>query len=171
MDLLKLLNATGQQDQLIGKLATQFGLDSAQTGNAVNSIMGALSGGVQNKAQQGGLQDLMGVLQQGNLEQYVDQPDQLSSSKDDGNALLGQLLGSKDASRAVASNVEQQSGVSSDIVKQMLPMVATMAMGAMKKNASSQGGDSQLSSMLTSLLDQDKDGNVLDDVMGLFGKR
>ena len=69
-----------------------------------------------------------------------------------------------------------QSGVSPDIIKQMLPMLATMAMGALSKQT---GGGSQLKSpagggspmdMLGSLLDSNNDGSSMDEVLDLAKK-
>lgn len=155
MDLMQLLQASGQQDKIIETVSKQFGLDGGQTGNAVAGVLGALGGGAQEKAKQpGGIQDLMGALTGGNMEQYVDQPEQAATGIDKGNEILGQLLGSKDASRNVATQVEQQSGVSSDIIKKMMPMIATMAMGAMAKGAKANGTT---------------DGIGLDDVMAIMG--
>ncbi len=172
MDLLKLLQATGQQDKIIATLASQFGLDSTQTNSAVSAVMGALSGGVQREAKQGGLDSIMGLLKNPQLQNYVDQPETATTAQNDGNAILAQLFGSKEGSRAVAANVEQQSGVSAAIIRKMLPMVAAMAMGSLGKSAgaTSSGGGNPLMGMASGLLDQDGDGSPLDDIMGMIGK-
>ena len=120
MDLLKLLNATGQQDQLIKAIAGQFGIDSNQAGGAISGIMGALSGSVQNQVKQGGLESILGLAQSSAIQNYIDQPQNITNATNDGNNILGQLLGSKDASREVAANVAQQSGISADIIKKIL---------------------------------------------------
>jgi hypothetical protein len=57
-----------------------------------------------------------------------------------GNALLGNLFGSKDTSRAVAQHAAQQSGVSPDLLKKMLPIVAMLAAGYFAKQAHGPGG-------------------------------
>jgi hypothetical protein len=89
----------------------------------------------------------------------------------DGNGVLGQIFGSKDASRAVAAQAAEQTGIGSDVLKQMLPMVAAMAMGSLARGqqagASSGGG---IMDMLTGLLDQNKDGSAVDDVLGMASK-
>jgi len=102
----------------------------------------------------------------------------------DGNKILGHILGSKTASRQLASNVEQQTGISSTVLKKMLPVVATMLMGAMKKQSGSNNNLAQLfgqtaparqqssmgSKLLSSFLDSDQDGSVVDDLMGMAVK-
>ncbi len=95
---------------------------------------------------------------------------------DTGNQILGQLFGSKEVSRNVAAQVEQKSGVSSAIIKKMLPVIATMAMGAMtKKVGGPQGlvgtaGRGMAMKGIMNLIDQDNDGNPLDDILGMMGK-
>ena len=176
MDLMKLLAATGAQDQIIKAVAGQFGLQGDQAGSALAGIMGALGGGVQNNVQkEGGLESLMGALQTGNHAQYVEEPQAAFGATDIGNGILGHLLGGKEQSRAVATQVEQSSGVSAAIIKKMLPVIATMAMGALSKNASAQGllggssdGGSALSGLM-GMLDMDKDGSPIDDIMRMVG--
>lgn len=53
-----------------------------------------------------------------------------------GNDVLGQVLGSKDASRSVAADAAQQTGIDVGTLKQILPHLASMAAGA----AGGQGG-------------------------------
>ncbi|PHS27130.1 MAG: hypothetical protein COA83_01005 [Methylophaga sp.] len=84
---------------------------------------------------------MLGALGKGNHQRYVDDPNTLSEPESlrDGNKILGHLLGSKDASRQVASQVASSTGIGSSIIKKLLPMVATMLMGAMSKGAQSNG--------------------------------
>jgi len=53
----------------------------------------------------------------------------------DGNGILGHLLGSKDVSRQVAANAAAQTGIGADVLKKMLPMLASLAMAAMARRA------------------------------------
>ena len=65
-----------------------------------------------------------------------------------------------------------------DILKRMLPVVATMVMGSLSKrapalglqNAPGGGESSGVLGMLSTFLDADRDGSVADDVMGFVGK-
>ncbi|MCG8427251.1 MAG: DUF937 domain-containing protein [Chromatiales bacterium] len=159
----------------IGEIAKQFNLDQNQTQNALGQIVPALAKGLQNNAAQGGLGDLMSALGSGDHQRYLDDPSTLSGEEgiQDGNNILGQILGSKDVSRQVASQAAAQTGLDAGMLKQMLPMIASMAMGVMSKNAASSGmagNASDMAGMLTGLLDADKDGSVVDDLMGMAGK-
>lgn len=46
-----------------------------------------------------------------------------------GNEVLDQIFGNKDASRAVAADAAQKSGISPDLLKKMLPIVAMLVAG------------------------------------------
>ncbi len=177
MDILSaLLNAQG--GGATRQLGQQFGLDDNQVSAALSALVPALAAGVQrNTSTQGGLEDLLGALTGGSHQQYVDDPATLGRREtvDDGNGILGHIFGSKDVSREVATRASAQTGIGADILKQMLPMVAAMMMGAMSKRATqpggaSPGGDGGLLDMLSPMLDQNRDGSAIDDVLGSVGK-
>ncbi len=184
MDLLQtLLQAQG--GQLVGQLAGKFGLNQAQAGAALQQLVPLLAGGVKrNMGQAGGLESLLGALQNSNHGRYLEDPAQVDQAATvaDGNSILGHLLGSKEASRQVAGHAASNTGIDSGILQKMLPIVATMVMGAVSKRASAGGLGSQLLSggtaqqsplggLLTSFLDANKDGSVVDDVLGMIFKR
>ncbi|MEO9968247.1 MAG: DUF937 domain-containing protein [Hyphomonadaceae bacterium] len=123
---------------IMKQVAQQFGLNGGQAEGAIKALLPAISGGLKrNTGQEGGLQGLMSALQGGNHEQYLDDPAHLGRAEtvQDGNAILGHLLGSKDMSRQVATHAAQKTGIDSGILKQMLPMVAAMAMGSLSKQS------------------------------------
>ena len=115
----------------------------------------------------------------GQHQSYLDNPGSLAqpSTIADGNNILGHLLGSKDASRTVASNAAAQTGLSPDVIKQMLPIAAAMLMGAAARHSAAAVGTTGtpassggLASLLTPLLDRNRDGSMVDDVTGVTGK-
>ena len=81
-------------------------------------------------------------------------------------------------SREVASRAAAQTGLGTDVLKRMLPLAATLMMGAFAKqsgNASAlapglgnAGGG--IAAMLSPLLDQNRDGSIMDDVTSLIGR-
>jgi hypothetical protein len=164
MDLLStLLRGQGDQGNSLQSLGQRFGLDENQTASAVSALLPGLTGGLQNQmGSEGGLDALLGSLggAEGGLQ--------------NGNAALGQLLGSKDASRALANQASAQTGVGADVLKQMLPMVAAMLMGSVassRTNAMQGGaGGGSIVDMLSSALDQNKDGSAMDDIVGMAQK-
>ena len=176
MNLLQsILNA--RDGSAVRKISQNFGLGEEQTVSAISNLVPALSQGLrQNVATGEGLQGLLSALSEGNHQRYVedlsslDQPETIQ----DGNGILGHLLGSKDVSRQVARRAAAQTGVGEDVLKRMLPVVATLVMGSLSKqglrNADTTTDSSGLPGLLSSLLDADRDGSVVDDVLGLAGK-
>jgi len=147
MDLLQtILNAQG--GQTVDQLGGQLGLNRAQTVSAIESLLPALAGGLaQNVSQPGGLESLQSALMNGSHQRYVDDPSALAdpTTIQDGNGILGHVLGSKDVSRQLAANAAAQTGIGSDVLKRMLPMLASVAMGVMAQRAMSRnaGGAGQ----------------------------
>lgn len=140
--------AGGKAPQEIGQ---QFGLDGGQSQNAISALLPAISSGLkQNASSPQGLAGLLGALQDGSHDQYLDNPSNLSRPDvvDEGNGILGHLFGSKEVSRAVAAKASEKSGISTDILKKMLPMVAMMAMGSLNKQTRSQQESGGLKAML-----------------------
>jgi len=123
-------------------LAQRFGISPEQAASAVSALAPALASGIQrNASSEGGLQSLLGALLGGQHQQYVDQAEALGRADTvaDGNAILGHVLGSKDVSRQVASQAAAQTGLGADVLKQMLPVVAAMAMGVLSRHAAAGG--------------------------------
>jgi hypothetical protein len=168
------LNAQG--GAAAARAGQSLGLSPDQTGAALSALVPALAQGLsRNAAQPGGLDSLIGALTGGAHARYVDDPSTLQEQDvvADGNAILGHILGSKDASRAVASSAAAQTGLGEDVLKKLLPLAATLVMGSLAKqqagqSAASPGGG--LLGMLTPLVDRNRDGSMLDDVLGQAGK-
>ena len=147
--LLDLLNGA-QAQPAQQQLGAQFGLDQNMTQMAMKALIPALSAGIKSNAgKPGGIEALLGALQGGQHSQYLDQPERLSQqqTRDEGNGILGHLLGSKDMSRNVASHASQK--IDQDILKQMLPLVATMVMGSLSKKSQEPDVMSGLMGMLS----------------------
>ena len=173
MDLLNTL-MKGAQGGAVDQLGRKFGLDGAQTQQALGAIMPALAGGLQKNTQSAdGLAGLTKALQSGGHQRYLDEPESLDDSGAiaDGNGVLGHLLGSKDASRALADQTQSSTGIDAGIIKQMLPLVASMVMGGLSKetNDGSALAESTGSNLLGSLLGGADIGG-LDDLAGMAGK-
>lgn len=176
MDLLDLLKSAGG-DRSIGELAGAVGLDSKDTGKLIGALTPALLGGIQKNTQKdGGLAGLASALQSGGHQRYIEDPKLLrdSATRSDGNNILGHIFGSKDVSRNVAAHASKETGIDPSLIKKALPLLASLAMGAMSKKTSA-GRDlepAQGSSGLGPLGDLlgGGDGFGMDDVLGLAKK-
>lgn len=135
-----LLQAGG--GQALEMLGGRFGLGPAQTRAALEALAPMVAGGLKQQAQsRGGLEGLLGgVLNQGHAA-YGDSVENLArpGTTDAGNAILGEIFGSRDVSRAVADQAAAQTGIGADVLKKMLPVVAMMAAGTLAKGAAGNG--------------------------------
>jgi hypothetical protein len=179
MDLLNMLLNQGG-GPAVSQLANSFGLSETQAVSAISNLLPALGQGLaRNASTQGGLDSLLGALTGGNHQRYLEDPSILNQPDaiDDGNGILAHILGSKDVSRQVAQQTSQRTGIGADILKKMLPMVATLAMGALSRQkanaqaaAPSPSPTDGLTGMLGQFLDANKDGSIADDVLGMASK-
>ena len=138
MDLLDLLKSSGG-DNSIGQLASAVGLDSSDASKLVASLAPALMGSLTKSAvQDNGLSSLRSALEKGGHDRYINNPETMHAEETrvDGNKILGHLFGSKDVSREVARTAEKETGIDAGLIKKALPLLATLAMGAMSKNNS-----------------------------------
>lgn len=174
-------------------LGGRFGLPPAATRSALEALLPMVGGGLKNQAQApGGLEGLLGGVLNPTHNQYGDNADMLArpGTTSMGNEVLGAIFGNnRDVSRTIATQAAQKTGLDAGLLKQMLPVVAMMAAGAMAKNASAgglgnligaaMGGGTQSQTQapsgalggLANMLDMNKDGNPLDDIMGMLGRR
>jgi hypothetical protein len=183
MNLLEsILGASG--GNVLSALAGNLGLQPDQAQSALASLVPALAAGVKrNASTPQGLESLLGALQRGGHQQYVDDPSTLARPEtiQDGNGILGHIFGSKEVSRQVAQQASSKTGVGVDVLKKMLPMVAGLVMAQLAKRqaaapaaapaAAAQGGG--LLDMLGGggFLDLDRDGKVeASDLLGMAGK-
>ena len=160
----------------VEKLSNEFGISTNQVNDIIGKFLPALTNGMKKNISEQGLDGFMEAVRNGGHDRYLEEGDKLTSAAavEDGNGILGHLFGDKEVSRELATRTAQETGIGSGLLKKMLPMIAGLAMGAMKRQTHNQGlsgltgGGSQSSlSPLMSLLDADGDGSVIDDVLGL----
>ena len=175
MNITDLLLGKDSSDA-VGALARQFGISEAQARDAVASMAPSLSRGMQHHTKKTeGLDSLINALGKGNHSRYIDDPGVLGREETtkDGNSILGHIFGSKEVSRNVAKHASQETGLGSTLLKKMLPVVATMVMGTLGKSLLGGGAApaaKQSSGILGTLLDSDRDGSIMDDVLGMAFK-
>ena len=157
-----------------------FNLTEAQTQAAVKELIPALSRGLQKNTQEAqGMDDLLEALRTGKHEKYMEKPGTLSepSTTRDGNDILGHIFGDKKVSREVASRASKKAGISSTLMKKMLPVLATVVMGALSKKMTGTSGRTSsptakagTGGLLSAFLDSDRDGSIWDDVLGMAAR-
>ena len=136
----------------MGRQATPAAAPSGGLGGLAGAL-GGLLGGQSSSSSAGGLGGALGGILLDQVLQRDPTPVQA------GNDILGQIFGSKDVSRGVAEEVAGSTGISSDLLKRMLPILAMAVMGYMMKRDEPSGGqsavdDSPLGGALGSILGQ-----------------
>jgi hypothetical protein len=181
-------------------MARDLGVSESEAALGAEALIPAILGGFkkQAQAQPTGLEGLGGLLGQlggGGLLDNVLSPQATEVNR--GDDVLGQIFGSRDVSRSVAQNAASRSGLDPALLKKMLPILAMLVAGYMSKQrggarspaaaggglggllagvlgggagAAGAGGLGDLASM-ASMLDLNGDGNPLDDILGMTGKR
>ena len=120
----------------IDAIGRQFGLDEAQTRAALDALAPVVAAGMRRSAQTPeGLQEIFKSVLTGGHGRALDdeQAVSLDRAKPVGDDVLGQIFGSKEASREVAQRLSATSGVGSAVLKKLLPVIATIVMGAFAK--------------------------------------
>jgi hypothetical protein len=131
-----------QGGNAVNNMARQFGLAPEQAQSAMEALLPAFSTGLQQQAATPtGMESLLQMFGGGQHAAFHDAdgdgiPDEAETQ---GNDILGQLFGGKEVSRAVAAQASAMSGVSDSIMKQMLPVMASMLMGGLFKGAMNNG--------------------------------
>lgn len=192
MQLTDILAHTGGLNSMARELGISEGLAAQGTEALLPAILGGFK--TQVKTREAGIEGLAGLLGQlggGGLLDDLLAPE--PTHVDRGNAVLGQIFGSKDVSRAVAQNAASRTGLRPELLKKMLPMVAMLVAGYMSKRQAgltatesagkggglldtlfgrkeAPGGTLAAQPGLASMLDLDGDGNPLDDILKLAGR-
>jgi hypothetical protein len=186
--LLDLLNSPMGQ-QLISGVAGQTGQPENKTADVLSMAMPLLLGAMKkNVSSPQGAQGLMSALSSKHDGSILDDLGGLFSGGvnesvvNDGAGILGHVFGGKQAQ--VENALSQKSGLDAGSIAQILKIAAPIVMGYVGrqtaqsnvKDANSMnsllgsmlgGQPKQNQSLITTLLDADGDGSILDDVAGM----
>jgi len=146
-----------QNGEAMRVMARQFGLDEDQVARAMEALMPAFSTGLKRNATNPyTMPNFWQTLADSSHAQYFENLTKAFTPKgiDEGNHILGHLFGSKEISRAVAYQAAQFTGLSQEIFKQMLPVIASSMMGGLYKQTANAFGSAPASG-----------GNVFTDMM------
>lgn len=133
--------ANAQNGNGMEALSRQFGLSQQQTQSAIEALMPAFSQGLKRNASDPyGLGSFLQAMASGQHAKYFEDASRAFSPQgvDEGNGILGHLFGSKELSRAVAGQAAQATGIGQEVLKQMLPVIASMIMGGLFKQSTGQ---------------------------------
>jgi hypothetical protein len=171
-------------------MARELGISEPQAATAAEALAPAVLGGFRKQVESTptgaeGLGGMLGRLGGGGLLDNVVSPEPTDLNR--GNAVLGQIFGSKDTSRTVAQSASAKTGLDPSLLKKMLPMLAMVVAGYLAKQRNADAPQSGMGGGgfgdllggllggrggggLGSMLDANRDGNPLDDILRTTGK-
>ena len=191
--LLDLIDRVGGADA-VAAMAARVGLTPEQTQSAMAALMPAVAGGMTKQVQADGPAALDAAAAP--AAALAGGAAASDAAVAHGTGILGSLFGSSEVTDAVAGHAATATGLDVSKLTALLPMVATLAAGALGQaggQGTSAGGGigGMLSGLigqftggataagaapagaagtLMSMLDANKDGNVMDDIMGMVSK-
>ena len=120
----------------IVEMARRQGGDPEQVRRAVAAVVPGLARHLErNTLSRGGLADFVGAVGAPQHGPRLANPDFVGDPAvgADGNAILQHIVGGKDASRAIAAEASRASGLSEQLIKMLLPFIASMLMSALQR--------------------------------------
>lgn len=161
-----------QGGHAVGQMADQFQMKPEQMETALAALMPAFSQGFKrNTADPMSIGHFMQAIAGGQHAKYFDdmtnafQP----AGIEDGNGILAHLFGSKDVSRAVAKQAAQATGIGQDLLKQMLPVLASTLMGGLFKQMTGQTLAAPHAASAASAASDNVFGQVIEQMMANSG--
>src|SRR5918993_3443973 len=122
-------------------MARQFGLTPDQVERAMQALLPAFALGLQGSAREpDAFSRTLGLMGSGRYAPFFDNP-MLAFSQSamaQGNEALGVLFGSKDVSCSVAREAAAFAGIGPEILKQMLPILASILLGGLQRSGQAQ---------------------------------
>lgn len=178
MDILKMLAQSGSLSQI----SKEYGISEEAITQAIEMGLPQIAGAIsKNTSTDKGLADFMKAIQShkdADVEGMVKDVNKIDTV--DGAKILGHFFGNQQED--IALNIAKKSGLSSVDIMKILSILAPLLMGSLgnqsktKKMTSNEGIDSSLETllggksgvmgMMKSFLDKDKDGSIVDDLLG-----
>jgi hypothetical protein len=191
MDILEMLTSLSGKNPAFKQLNQSVNVDPEKVEKTVQlgipMLMEALN---RNSNTSQGAQDLANALEQHKDDKVDDLVDFLQNvDTEDGSKILQHIFANKN--KDVQSNLSKTTGLKQDQVGSILAKIAPLLLGALgnqKKEQNldangisnltsslsqnlQQAGGGSLFSMATKLLDTNKNGSILDEIMNFFGRR
>ena len=175
----------------LGAISQTIGADESTTSTAIQAALPMLIGAMaRNASSEGGASALAGALDRDHDGSVLDDIAGFvmggGAQQSNGAGILGHIFGGNQP--AVEQGLSQASGVTMSTIAKLLPLLAPIVMGYLGRQKQQQGMDagalagalgqqqqqmeqeqSPLMGMLSSVLDSNKDGSMMDDAMRLAG--
>lgn len=174
MNILNTILENALNPNTLNQLSNKTGIDSNNLSSLISEIAPQLiNGAKENLASNRSSSSLIDMISHTNIDDLNNNPEMIEQTNN--SEMLGELFASTNNSEAdVAQALSSKSGIDVSSIASLLPMIAPFVMGALNKqtNLGSQdtSNTNDITSMLTNFLDQDNDGSVVDDLLGMANK-
>ncbi len=175
----------------LGAISQTIGADESTTSTAIQAALPMLIGAMaRNASSEEGASSLAGALDRDHDGSVLNDIAGFvmggGAQQSNGNGILGHIFGGNQP--AVEQGISQASGVDMSTIAKLLPLLAPIVMGYLGRQKQQQGMDagalagalgqqqqqmeqqqSPLMGMLSSVLDSNRDGSMMDDAIRLAG--
>lgn len=174
MNILNTILESGLDEQIVDTLSQKTGIETNTIQSLINELAPRLlDGAKQNLASDNDSSDLIEMISSTNLDEIKANPSEINNQNNDN--MLGQLFSSlNENENEMADELSAKSGIDASSISSLLPMVAPLIMGALNKStnlgAQDTSNTNDITSSLLNFIDQDNDGSVVDDLVGMASK-
>lgn len=174
MNILNTILESGLDENILRAISQKTGIDTSSIQDIVSQVAPQLiNGAKENLASQNDSSSLIDMISNTNLDSLKQNPDLIDNM--DNSNMMGELFSSLNENEEdVAQALSEKSGIDSGSISSLIPMLAPLVLGALNKqtnlNSTDTSNTNDITSMLTNFIDQDNDGSVVDDLVGMAKK-
>jgi len=174
MNILNTILESALDDNIVNTFSKKSGIDSNNIQSLIKDLAPKLlNGAKQNLASSNDSSSLINMISQINLDSLKSNPSQIDSL--DTNRMISELFNSLNENEDdVKNELSSKSGIDSSSISSIIPMLAPLVLGALNKTSNLSAMDSNntnnVTATLLNFIDQDNDGSVVDDLMGMASK-
>jgi hypothetical protein len=174
MNILDTILKNGLDENILATISAKTGIDTSSIQDIVSQVAPKLvDGAKQNLASANDSGSLIDMISKTNLDSLKNNPEAIDNSENSN--MLSELFSSLNTNEGdVANELSAKSGIDASLITSLLPMLAPLVMGALNQKtnlgATDTSNTNDITSMLTNFIDQDNDGSVVDDLMGMAKK-
>lgn len=174
MNILETILKSGLSGNMLDSLSSKTGIDADSLQSVVAQLAPQLLNGAKaNLDSDNDSSSLIDMISNTNLDDLENNPNQIDNL--DTTTMAGELFSSLNENEEdIAQAVSSKTGIDASSISSLIPMLAPFVMGALNKQTNLGSTDTSdtnsITSMLTNFIDQDNDGSVVDDLMGMAKK-